>query len=84
MHVDRRRFLQFLYRLGGDLGLDVSVIGGMRSALAAGNGLPTVVWLAGRTAPGVPCLWQTWLKPLLPWTWRISCSTSSASRTTLT
>ncbi|MFZ7126476.1 MAG: hydrogenase small subunit [Desulfobacterales bacterium] len=53
MQINRRKFLKYCIGSAASLGLPLSVVGKLESALAAdGAGLPTVVWLAASNCTG--------------------------------
>lgn len=53
MQVDRRSFLRYCVQSAAGIGLSASVLGRLEYAFAqSGEGLPTVIWLAGANCTG--------------------------------
>ncbi len=53
MQIERRTFLKYCMGSAAALGLELSVVGKLKKAMAVGgDGLPTVIWLSGSSCTG--------------------------------
>lgn len=65
MRVDRRSFLQYCVASAASLGLDLSELGRLKGALAAGTA-PTVVWLSAANCTGCTVSFANLFEPSEP------------------
>ena len=67
MQIGRRQFLKYCVGSAAALGLPLTVVGKLESALAAdGDGLPTVIWLNGANCTGCTVSLANHLSPERP------------------